>query len=102
MKRAASYNFLCTFAVRKRKNFVFAMKKLYIETYGCQMNVADSETVASIMKMADYDVCASEEEADAIFLNTCSDGRMSVLAVDENVSSFEKSYSCIIRGIIGY
>lgn len=48
------------------------MKKLYIETYGCQMNVADSETVASIMKMADYDICESEEEADAIFLNTCS------------------------------
>ena len=36
------------------------------------MNVADSETVASIMKMADYDVCQSEEEADAVFLNTCS------------------------------
>ncbi len=48
------------------------MKKLYIETYGCQMNVADSETVASIMKMAGYDTCESEEEADAVFLNTCS------------------------------
>lgn len=36
------------------------------------MNVADSETVASIMKMADYDICQSEEEADAVFLNTCS------------------------------
>ena len=36
------------------------------------MNVADSETVASIMKMADYDVCEKEEEADAVFLNTCS------------------------------
>ena len=48
------------------------MKKLYIETYGCQMNVADSEVVASVMKMAGYDVCEKEEEADAIFLNTCS------------------------------
>ena len=48
------------------------MKKLYIETYGCQMNVADSETVASIMKMAGYDVCENESEADAVFLNTCS------------------------------
>ena len=48
------------------------MKKLYIETYGCQMNVADSEVVASIMKMAGYDVCENEDEADAIFLNTCS------------------------------
>ena len=48
------------------------MKKLYIETYGCQMNVADSELVASIMKMAGYEVCDNENEADAIFLNTRS------------------------------
>lgn len=49
-----------------------AMKKLYIETYGCQMNVADSEVVASIMQMAGYESCESEEQADAVFLNTCS------------------------------
>ncbi len=48
------------------------MKKLYIETYGCQMNVADSEVVASVMQMAGYETCDKEEEADAIFLNTCS------------------------------
>ena len=48
------------------------MKKLYIETYGCQMNVADSEVVASVMQMAGYELCASVEEADAVFLNTCS------------------------------
>ncbi len=48
------------------------MKKLYIETYGCQMNMADSETVAAIMQMADYDICQKENEADAVFLNTCS------------------------------
>lgn len=48
------------------------MKKLYIETYGCQMNVADSEVVASVMKMAGYEPADNEAEADAIFLNTCS------------------------------
>ena len=48
------------------------MKKLYIETYGCQMNVADSEVVASVMRMAGYEPCASADEADAVFLNTCS------------------------------
>ena len=48
------------------------MKKLYIETYGCQMNVADSEVVASVMKMAGYEPTDNEAEADAIFLNTCS------------------------------
>jgi len=48
------------------------MKKLFIETYGCQMNVADSEVVASIMQMAGYEVTDDLEEADAVFLNTCS------------------------------
>ena len=41
------------------------MKKLYIETYGCQMNVADSEVVASVMKMAGYEPTDNEAEADA-------------------------------------
>lgn len=48
------------------------MKKLHIETYGCQMNVADSEVVASVMKMVGYDTCEKVEEAHAVFLNTCS------------------------------
>ena len=48
------------------------MKKLYIETYGCQMNVADSEVVASVMQMAGYETTNNLEEADAVFLNTCS------------------------------
>lgn len=48
------------------------MKKLYIETYGCQMNVADSEVVASVMGMAGYELCDNEADADAIFMNTCS------------------------------
>ncbi len=48
------------------------MKKLFIETYGCQMNVADSEVVASIMQMAGYEMCSDIEEADAVFVNTCS------------------------------
>lgn len=48
------------------------MKKLFIETYGCQMNVADSEVVASVMKMAGYDTTEDMQDADAVFLNTCS------------------------------
>lgn len=60
--------FCCTFALQNFLN----MSKLYIETYGCQMNVADSEVVASVMKMADYEVCDNIDDADAVFLNTCS------------------------------
>ncbi len=48
------------------------MRKLFIETYGCQMNVADSEVVASVMRMAGYETTDTLDEADAIFLNTCS------------------------------
>ncbi len=48
------------------------LRKLYIETYGCQMNVADSEVVASIMETVGYNVTEQVEDADAILLNTCS------------------------------
>jgi len=54
------------------KSATSGMKKLFIETYGCQMNVADSEVIASVMKMAGYDVTEQLDEADAVFLNTCS------------------------------
>lgn len=47
-------------------------KRLFIETYGCQMNVADSEVVASIMEMHGYHLCETIDEADAVFINTCS------------------------------
>ena len=47
-------------------------KKFYIETYGCQMNVADSEVVAAIMGTTDAELTESMDEADIILLNTCS------------------------------
>ena len=47
-------------------------KKFYIETYGCQMNVADSEVVAAIMQTADCQMADDWHEADIILLNTCS------------------------------
>ena len=47
-------------------------KRLFIETYGCQMNVADSEVIASILKVADYESCENIADAQLILLNTCS------------------------------
>lgn len=47
-------------------------KKLRIETYGCQMNVADSETVAAVMQMAGYNLTEDDNEANAVLINTCS------------------------------
>ena len=53
-------------------NNSFKNKKLFIETYGCQMNVADSEVVASVMEMAGYELTEDIAVANAILLNTCS------------------------------
>ena len=48
------------------------IKKFYIETYGCQMNVADSEVVAAILETTDAEITDRWEDADIILLNTCS------------------------------
>ena len=80
------------------------MKKLYIETYGCQMNVADSEVVAAIMKMADYDVCDNQEEADAIFLNTCSvreNAENKIYHRLEELNALRRKKGKLIIGILG-
>ena len=80
------------------------MKKLLIETYGCQMNVADSEVVASVMGMAGYEVCEQLEEADAIFLNTCSvrdNAEQKILSRIEFLHSIQKKRDVSNRLIIG-
>ena len=56
----------------EEKTYKTDEKKLYIETYGCQMNIADTEVVASIMEMDGYTITDKEEDADAIFVNTCA------------------------------
>ncbi len=48
------------------------MENIYIETYGCQMNFADSEVIAAILEKSGYTVCGSAEEADFILINTCA------------------------------
>ena len=79
-------------------------KKLYIETYGCQMNVADSEVIASVMKMAGYDTALSAEEADAIFLNTCSvrdNAEQKILNRLEVLRTLRKKRPHLIVGVVG-
>ena len=58
--------------MNKNNNHTNIEKKLFIETYGCQMNVADSEVVASVMQMEGYRLTENLKEADAVFVNTCS------------------------------
>ncbi|MBQ6800327.1 MAG: tRNA (N6-isopentenyl adenosine(37)-C2)-methylthiotransferase MiaB [Bacteroidaceae bacterium] len=80
------------------------LKKLFIENYGCQMNVADSEVVASIMQMAGYEVCDSLDEADAVFLNTCSirdNAEQKILNRLEYFRALRKKKRTLIVGILG-
>lgn len=78
-------------------------KKLFIETYGCQMNVADSEVIASVMQMAGYSVAETLEEADAVFMNTCSirdNAEQKILNRLEFFHSLKKKRPLIV-GVLG-
>ena len=80
------------------------MKRLFIETYGCQMNVADSEVVASVMRMAGYEVCETLDEADAVFLNTCSvrdNAEQKILNRLEALHALRKKGKHLIIGVLG-
>ncbi len=80
------------------------MKKLLIETYGCQMNVADSEVVAAIMGVAGYEVCQTADEADAVFLNTCSvrdNAEQKIISRLEFYNSLKRKGRRLIVGVLG-
>ena len=80
------------------------MKKLFIETYGCQMNVADSEVVASVMKMAGYDLCEDVAGADAVFLNTCSvrdNAEQKIIHRLETLNAERRKGRRVIIGVLG-
>ena len=85
-------------------NHTFPHKQLYIETYGCQMNVADSEVVASIMQMAGFELTESIENADAIFVNTCSvrdNAEQKILSRLQYFRSLRKKKKHLLIGVIG-
>ncbi len=79
-------------------------KKLFIETYGCQMNVADSEVVASIMKMDGYAVTDKIEEADAVFVNTCSvrdNAEQKIYGRLQYFQSLKRKKKNLVIGVLG-
>jgi len=79
-------------------------KKLFIETYGCQMNVADSEVVASIMQMDGFALTDKITEADAIFVNTCSirdNAEQKVLNRLKYFETLKRKNKKLIIGVIG-
>ena len=79
-------------------------KKLFIETYGCQMNVADSEVVASIMQMDGFELTEDIKQADAIFVNTCSvrdNAEQKVVNRLKHFQSLKRKNKKLIVGVIG-
>lgn len=79
-------------------------KKLFIETYGCQMNVADSEVVASIMEMDGFELTENISDANAIFVNTCSvrdNAEQRVIQRLKYFQSLKRKKKNMIVGVIG-
>lgn len=79
-------------------------RKFYIETFGCQMNVADSEVVAAILETAGYTMADAPEEADVIMVNTCSvrdNAERHVKGRLQNFISLKKKKRGLALGILG-
>jgi tRNA-2-methylthio-N6-dimethylallyladenosine synthase len=79
-------------------------RKLYIESYGCQMNFSDSEIVASILKKDGSDTTSDIHQADVIFLNTCSIREKAELTVRNRlnyINSLKKNNPGLLVGVLG-
>lgn len=80
------------------------LKKFYIESYGCQMNFSDSEIIASILHGEGFGATRNEEEADLIFLNTCSIREKAELTVRKRLTEFrklKKRHPSLLIGMLG-
>ena len=80
------------------------MKKVYIETYGCQMNVADTEVVFSILGKAGYGRAEQIADADVIMANTCSirdNAEQRILGRIEQFNIWRKARPGVVTGILG-
>ena len=79
-------------------------KRLFIESYGCQMNFSDSEIVASVMRNAGFATTSSEEEADLIFLNTCAirdNAEQKVRNRLQHLNALKKKKPGMLIGVLG-
>ncbi len=80
------------------------MSKLYIETYGCQMNVADSEVVAAVMQTVGYEPVDDIADADAVLLNTCSirdNAEQKIVSRLTALRAMRRKRGRLIVGVIG-
>jgi len=89
---------------QKIKTNPFANRKVYIETYGCQMNVSDSELVAGILSNADFGITEDINQADAILLNTCSvrdNAEERIFERLKHLRYYKKRKNKLVVGILG-
>ena len=80
------------------------LKKLYLESYGCQMNFSDSEIVASILTKSGFSTTRNPLDADVILLNTCSIRENAEQRVRNKLSQFntiKKNNPALVIGILG-
>lgn len=79
-------------------------RKLYIESYGCQMNFSDSEIVASVLQQDGFDTTSDINEADVVFLNTCSIREKAEQTVRNrlnHINGFKKRKPELLVGVLG-
>ena len=90
--------------MKEGSSIINELKKVFIETYGCQMNVADSEVVASIMQIDGFEPTEDIQEADVILVNTCSirdNAEQRVLSRLQYFQSLKKKKKHLIIGVLG-
>lgn len=88
----------------KADNSIIPTKKLYLESYGCQMNFADSEVVASILVKDGYETTRNVDEADVVFINTCSIRENAEAKVRKRLTEFKSKKVAnpnLVIGILG-
>ena len=90
--------------LKTETSFVSDSKKLYVESYGCQMNFSDSEVVASIMNANGYATTRNVDEADVVLINTCSIRENAELRVRNRLTEFKSKKAKkpdLVIGILG-
>jgi tRNA-2-methylthio-N6-dimethylallyladenosine synthase len=91
------------FAPKDSTNHSFE-KKFYIESYGCAMNFADSEVIASILQKKGFGITSRFEDADMIFINTCSIREKAEITVRKRLTEFrqlKKNNPGLLVGVLG-
>ena len=101
---AAPTNTACPTIKTTQDKITGHKRKLYVESYGCQMNFADSEIVTAIMQKQGFDLTASHDQADVIFINTCAIRDKAEQTIRKRLAQFNQAKQNnpgLIIGVLG-